>query len=116
MSALGPDPTDAELHELRKAVKKVRYIAEATGRVAAGPKKFVRRATAFQDELGELHDCVVKMAWLADEADRHTARTAFLAGQLHERASENRRAVRKTWRAEWDKLDRNARTSGARAR
>ncbi len=52
--ALGPDPADAELHELRKLGKRTRYAFEL-----AGNGRAVRRAQELQDVLGEHQDAVV---------------------------------------------------------
>ena len=89
---LSNDPSDEDLHDLRKAVKRARYAAElaaATGTKGTG--KYVKRAKKLQDVLGDHQDAVVAtevlrefgtgpaVAALADrqQARRATARAAF---------------------------------------
>jgi CHAD domain-containing protein len=50
---------DAELHEARKAVKRLRYAAEAAGGAIDGAAKLVERTRALQDLLGAHQDGVV---------------------------------------------------------
>ena len=57
MRALGADPADAELHELRKLGKRTRYAFEL-----AGHRRAVQRAKELQDVLGEHQDAVVAEA------------------------------------------------------
>lgn len=104
VSGLGLSPTDTELHKVRKQVKRVRYAAEATARLGADSKPIARSARVVQDELGELHDCVVEIAWLAADVDRYSPSAAFVAGRLHEQISERRRELRTGWRTNWDRL------------
>jgi len=79
---------DLELHEVRKAAKRLRYAAE-TARPALGKpmKKLARRAKALQDVLGEHQDGVVCRALLLDLAASATAHgeSAFTYGRLHAR-------------------------------
>ena len=77
---------DLELHEVRKAAKRLRYAAE-TARPALGRpmKKLARRAKALQDVLGEHQDGVVCRALLLELAATATAQgeSAFTYGRLH---------------------------------
>ena len=79
---------DLELHEVRKAAKRLRYAAE-TARPALGKpmKKLARRAKALQDVLGEHQDGVVCRDLLLDLAAVATAHgeSAFTYGRLHAR-------------------------------
>ena len=102
VAALEPEPTDAALHELRKAVKRARYGAQAAGRVGLDTKRFARALGQLQDELGDLHDAVVEQDRLAGDADRLTADAAFVAGQLHQAAEQRRQTSRASWRDRWD--------------
>ena len=53
-------PTDGELHEVRKAVKRARYAAElATALGLTGTGKYLKRAKHVQDVLGDHQDAVV---------------------------------------------------------
>jgi CHAD domain-containing protein len=103
---LGSAPTDVELHSLRKRIKGSRYAAQTARLVGAPAKEFIRRLGELQDELGDLHDSVVAMAWLEDEGSLVTPSAAFLAGRLHHEADERRRALRESWRVTWAEADR----------
>ena len=103
---LGPAPTDDELHSLRKAIKVARYAAQAAGRLGAASRGFAQAALVLQDELGELHDCVVEMAWLDQNRTGFEPGAAFLAGRLHAHADQRRRELHTAWHADWDRLDR----------
>ncbi len=63
---IGPDTPAEELHELRKAAKKLRYLLECFGAVLpSGERKaFVQRLKALQDNLGEHQDTEVHTAHL----------------------------------------------------
>ncbi len=102
---LDAEPSDVELHDLRKAVKQVRYSAQAARLVGASSKTFTRQLGELQETLGELHDSVVAMAWLRDEGHLFTASAAFLAGRIHHEADARRRAVRVSWRSSWAEAD-----------
>jgi CHAD domain-containing protein len=113
--ALGPAPSDAELHRVRVLGKRARYAAElAEAAVGKRASRFVGRAKKLQDVLGEHQDAVV-----ADERLRALLRTRrdpqvpFIVGRLVERQRERmlraragapktlkklRRAGRKAWR------------------
>ena len=80
------DPANVdELHDLRIAAKRLRYVLEATADVCFGPYAAVaaRRARDLQDLIGEIHDCDVQRPRVARLA-------AELAGQ--DRAELQRRA------------------------
>jgi len=68
--SIGPDTPAAELHELRKDAKKLRYLLECFGGLyAPGPRKvFVQRLKALQDNLGEHQDTEVHVAQLRSVA------------------------------------------------
>lgn len=106
VDALGPDATDAELHEARIRAKRVRYAAEAVAPVfGKRARAFARAAVGLQDVLGEHQDSVVASAWLRGVA-ASGARAAFVAGEL---ASTERRAAaeaRAAWPDAWKSLAR----------
>lgn len=84
-SDAGPD-ADVELHEARKAAKRVRYGAEAAEPVLGAPaRRVVERAKAFQDLLGEHQDAVVARPVLREIAlDAHAAgESAFTFAVLY---------------------------------
>ncbi len=115
MKALGPEPSDTELHRLRVRGKRARYAGElAEASVGKTARRFVARAKNAQDVLGEHQDAVV-----ADERLRELVlsqsnpQLALVAGRLVERQRERmlraraqapetlrqlRRAGRKAWR------------------
>ena len=63
--ALGDEPTDAQLHEIRIRTKRARYAAEAAAPVVGKQARaFAHAAARLQDVLGELNDSVVAGAWL----------------------------------------------------
>lgn len=110
-TALGAGSSDAALHATRIDTKRVRYGAEALvpvfGKRAA---RFASAAEALQGALGEHHDAVVAMAWLADrgmEADDQAV--AFTAGRLAELETGSRDRAREAWPKSWRRLERRKR-------
>lgn len=105
VAAIGTEPADEQLHELRILGKKLRYVAEmATGKEA---KALVKATKKFQDVLGEFHDaCVAE--------DRLRALTpadvdeAFVAGRLVERERVKQQEMRAAWHSAWLAVDRRA--------
>ncbi|HEX7133948.1 MAG TPA: CHAD domain-containing protein, partial [Iamia sp.] len=106
VDALGDEPEDAALHEVRKGAKQVRYATEAVtpvvGRPARKAAKGVRRV---QDVLGDHQDTVVAEEWLrtAAAADEITAPEAFALGLLVAGERARRAELRATWPARWEK-------------
>ena len=96
----GADPSDDELHGLRKRGKRVRYAYELAGKGAV-----VRRAKALQDVLGEHQDSVVAETALRDLAST-APQAAMVAGRLIERERARRADARGRWRTSWKRLDR----------
>jgi CHAD domain-containing protein len=99
--AAGDEPSDEQLHDLRKRCKRVRYVHEL-----AGAKETVRRAKALQDVLGEHQDSTVAEARLRTLARDAPADQALAAGLLVERERARRRTARASWRGVWQALDR----------
>ncbi len=106
-----PDqPSDAQLHALRRAVRNARYAAElaAAGGVG-GTRSYAKRAKAFQDILGDHQDAVVATAALAEidpemtRPSAHLACTAFGEIQAERRASARAGVARG-----WKRLDARA--------
>lgn len=96
---LPEEPSDEELHAVRKKGKRARYAAELAGR-----KKFVRRAKGLQDVLGEHQDGVVAAARLRQLAAEASSEQALAVGRLVEREEERRAQARKAWPKAWQKL------------
>ncbi|HEY3749190.1 MAG TPA: CHAD domain-containing protein [Pseudonocardiaceae bacterium] len=79
---------DDALHQVRKAVKRMRYAAEATAPVVGRPaERYRRRSTKVQQVLGDHHDFVVLRATLRDlGVQAHLDGTnSFTFGLLHGR-------------------------------
>ena len=99
--ALPDEPTDDDLHAIRKTGKRARYAAELVGR-----RKAVRRAKAFQDVLGEHQDAVVAADRVRKLAASATPEQTLAAGRLVEREEERRAAARAEWRKAWRQLQK----------
>jgi len=97
--AFPAEPSDIELHAVRKKVKRTRYAAELAGR-----GKIVRRAKALQDVLGEHQDAVVASHRLRELATNAPGERAIAAGRLIEREAKHRAAARAQWPKAWKKL------------
>lgn len=100
---LPDEPSDAELHAVRKKGKRARYAAELAGR-----KKFVKRAKKLQDVLGEHQDAVVAAERLRELAAEAEPEQALAAGRLIERETRHRAEARKDWPKAWKKLRKTA--------
>ncbi|MFF0455043.1 CHAD domain-containing protein [Nocardia africana] len=87
--------TDRGLHEVRKAAKRTRYAAEATGR-----KKLARRMKKLQKSLGVHQDAVVARAEVRNlGVQAHLAgENAFTYGLLYGREVERAEKVRQSLR------------------
>lgn len=109
--ALGSDPPDAALHEVRKRAKALRYAAESAAPVIGKPAaRLARKAEKVQDVLGELQDAVVAEAWLREHAMQDPAQ-ALVAGELIAR----HRAQQLDSRASWPKALKKLRRKKLRA-
>jgi CHAD domain-containing protein len=115
IKALGPEPSDAELHGVRIRGKRARYAGElAEASVGKKASRFVARAKKVQDMLGEHQDAVVADERLRELVlSRRNPQLALVAGRLVERQRQRmlrarveapktlrqlRRAGRKAWR------------------
>jgi CHAD domain-containing protein len=107
--ALPDDPTDEQLHEVRKRAKQARYALEAITPVASKrAARLARRLATLQDRLGAQHDAIVATAWLRTAADEDPA-TAFAAGMVADEALRVATQVRARWPAAWRRVRRSAR-------
>ena len=101
VEALGPDPSDAELHKVRILAKRCRYAAEAVAPIV-GPvaSRFAEAVEEVQTVLGDHHDSVVAESWL-----RHAAAAVpfcgLAAGQLVALERSLRPELRAQWRKSW---------------
>lgn len=103
---LDDDPADLELHEVRIQVKRARYAAGAAG----ASLRYVERARALQDILGEHQDASVAERQIGEMLARvrGTRRTAVAAGRLIERQRRRRIEARRLWKKAWKRVTRAA--------
>src|SRR5579862_1584096 len=93
---LPADPSDDELHGVRKTAKKARYAAELALLEGGKPlQRYVDALKDLQDVIGEHQDAVVSEQRLRRLA---RARTAIAAGRLIARERDRRREARSTYR------------------
>jgi CHAD domain-containing protein len=77
VDAARDDPAETRLHEVRKAVKRVRYTAEVAAEVLGGPaQELVACAKEVQELLGDRQDTV-----LTRDRSRTLGLAAFAAGE-----------------------------------
>jgi CHAD domain-containing protein len=111
VDALGDEPANEELHQIRLLAKRARYAAETVAAVARpGAEKFVARAAGLQDVLGELQDAAVAQAWLRSAGVRSTPRISFVAGRISGAEAAAEVEARRSWRRAWERLDRKKNT------
>ncbi len=107
VAALGPEPTDDALHEVRIRAKRLRYACEAVAGVIGKPATDLARAAAdLQGVLGDFHDAIVAEEWLRGVAVTAPAAQALAAGQVIGREREEAARCRAAWPASWKRLDR----------
>jgi CHAD domain-containing protein len=112
MKALGKNPSDEALHEVRKRGKRARYAAELVGGRRA--KRFIKDAKSFQDVVGEHQDAVSAEERLTALVPKTKSPEAiFTAGRLLERQRLRRRNARKVLPRVWKKLERRGRKAWA---
>jgi CHAD domain-containing protein len=107
MHTLPSEPTNEELHRVRKLGKRARYAAELTEPLA--PRKtatFVKRAKAFQDVTGEHQDAAVAEEKLRELVADAGSAASFAAGQLAERERTRRVSARAQLPKAWKDLER----------
>lgn len=99
---LGDDPTDDDLHAVRKKAKRCRYAADMAAPVLG--KRAARLAASagtVQEILGTLQDTVVAGAWLRSQAQEGPGGRALVAGRLVEIESERAAEARRRWVEAW---------------
>ena len=105
--ALGDEPPDPELHQVRIRAKRARYAAEAVvPAVGNGPKRFAKAVAHLQDVLGEHQDSVVAGQWLREHVPADDGDAAFVAGQLAVVEAAAAQASRDEWPAAWKQARR----------
>lgn len=106
--ALPKKPSDAELHGVRKAVKRGRYAAElADAAGISGMGKYVKRAKQLQDVLGDHQDAVVTSEALTEiDGSLHRPAAHLAVEALREANAERRAAARRAFPKAWRRLDK----------
>jgi CHAD domain-containing protein len=105
--ALGPEPADEALHEVRIRAKRLRYASEAVAPVVGKPAIDLARAAAdLQGVLGDFHDAIVAEAWLRTASTGGGAAQALAAGQLIARERQDAAHCRAAWAGSWKRLHR----------
>jgi CHAD domain-containing protein len=110
--ALGKNPSDEALHEVRKRGKRARYAAELAGGKRA--RAFVEEAKSFQDVVGEHQDAVAAKERLTALVPKtKSPEVVFAAGRLLERQERRRHKARTSLPKAWKKLERRGRKAWA---
>lgn len=109
VAALGADPADEALHEVRIHVKRARYAAElGAHELGKAGARFIAAAKAAQDVLGAHQDSVVAeeeiLAWAGAEANP-------VAARLVELERSRRADARSAWPDAWSQLWKRAKTA-----
>jgi len=105
---LGNTPSDAALHAVRKRAKQCRYAAEACAPVFGRPADRLGEALArVQDELGEQHDSVVAIGWLAKSAQESPSGEAYALGRLAQIEADAAREAVDDFRTAWRRARRS---------
>ncbi len=101
VDALGPDPSDPELHKVRILAKRCRYAAEAVAPIV-GPEasRFAEAVEEVQTVLGDHQDTVVAERWLRSAA-ADIPPCGLAAGQLIALERSLRLGLRAQWRKVW---------------
>jgi CHAD domain-containing protein len=101
VGAIGPGPSDAELHQIRIRAKRCRYAAEAVAPVIGPPAvKFAAAVSDLQTVLGDHQDTVVAETWLRNTAAA-TPAGRVAAGQLIAFERAQRAELRARWPSVW---------------
>ena len=100
-------PSDAQLHRVRKAVKRARYAAElADAAGVTGMHGYVNRAKTVQDVLGEHQDAVVAAGVLSSVDAELTRPMAHMAvAALIDVQERRKHAARAAFPKAWRRLD-----------
>jgi CHAD domain-containing protein len=104
VARLDEDPSDGDLHEIRKRAKRARYAAElAAGALHEEAGPLAKRLADVQDVLGELQDAVVaeERLTMLVRRGRLPGEAEFVAGKLACLADDARSGARDRWPAAW---------------
>lgn len=97
---LSVNSSDKELHKLRIATKRLRYLLEACAPLTTlDMKGVIKIATKLQDLLGEQHDSVITRSHLAKmtKPDNRYPSTVAIAHLLYSQEEKRDRLARKRW-------------------
>ena len=107
VDALGSDPADEALHEVRIRAKHCRYAAETLAPVIGKQARaFGRAMKALQDVLGEHQDAVVAEEWLREVAAKAEGPETFIAGELASLERLDIERTRSAWPDVWQKANK----------
>jgi len=102
VAALGPQPADDALHDIRIRAKRCRYAAEVAVAVVGKPAARLGVAVAeVQSVLGDFHDAIVAEEWLRAAAAGGPANVGLAAGQLIAIERGEAAASRARWTKAW---------------
>jgi CHAD domain-containing protein len=102
VDALGDDPPDAALHEVRIKAKRCRYTAEAlTPVVGKRAARFAAAVSDLQTVLGNHQDTVVAERWLRETAAAIPT-SSLVAGELIAQQRAERIRLRAEWPSVWN--------------
>jgi CHAD domain-containing protein len=105
VEALGPDPTDAQLHAVRILAKRSRYAAEAAAPLLRpSATRFASAVADLQTVLGDHQDTVLAEAWLRHSMEGNPEECVTVK-QLIALEQERRIALRAQWPAIWRKAN-----------
>jgi CHAD domain-containing protein len=111
VDALGDDPADARLHEVRILAKRSRYAAEATAPLLGPPAaRFASAVSELQTVLGDHQDTVVAELWLQKSLAANPSGCETVHRLIALERSQ-RVALRGEWRAAWLKASSKAERS-----
>jgi CHAD domain-containing protein len=104
---LGGSPSDDALHAVRVRAKQCRYAAEACAPVFGRPaERFAAALARVQDVLGEHHDAVVAIEWLAKAAQESPSGEAYALGRLAQIEGDAARDARREFGHAWKRASR----------
>ena len=108
MRRLSKHPSDARLHKVRKAIKRARYAAELADAIGIrGMHRYVNRAKAVQDVLGEHQDAVVAARVLTSiDCELHRPAAHMAAGALTAAQQDRKAAARSAFPKAWRRLNK----------
>ena len=103
IAARAQDPAQATaLHDLRIAVKRLRYVLDLTG-----PPEVVKQLKGLQDLLGELHDCDVQLPVIRSLARELPRREAVGVRTVAVQLATRRATCFERFHQQWPSIERS---------